>query len=277
MQAAKFFSDFVDNFQKTRTTTLAASLAFYTALSLAPILILFVTISANLDSHLQQLFLLQVGDVVGPDAALTFKFILENAKLRPDLSSISGIAGLATLMFSAGLIFGQLRIALNDIFCIPPEPPHQQPWWMNVWGFVRENIFQVGLALGFEFLMIVSLGVSTVISATAVFSENVIFMVTLNIIVSGLIYMGLYIMLFRYIPGGHLPWTQSFEGGALTAFLFLIGKELIGAYLGNSAVGSAYGAAGSIVVLLVWVYYSALITFIGAHISFLLARKKVAS
>jgi membrane protein len=273
MNPVKFFSDFVDNFQRTRTTTLAASLAFYTALSLAPNLILFVTISAYLDSHLQQYFLLQVGDVVGPDAALTFKLIFENAKLRPDLSSISGIAGILTLMFSAGLIFGQLRVALNDIFCVKSELSQEPPWWVNVWGFVRENIFQVGLAIGFVFLMIVSLGISTLISATAVFLDNVIIMVILNIFVSGLIYTGIYVLLFRYVPGHRLPWAQSFEGGVLTAFLFLIGKELIGAYLGISAVGSAYGAAGSIVVLLVWVYYSALITLIGAHISYLLVKK----
>lgn len=254
--------------------TLAASLAFYTTLSLAPILILFVTISAHLDNHLQQAFLLQVKDIVGEDAALTFNLIFENAKLRPDLSSISGVGGVLTLMLSAGLIFGQMRDALNEIFHTQSKPLEQSPVWKTLWLFIKTNFFQSGLALGFIILMIISLGVSAFLSATALFLDNAFLINILNIAVSGLIYVGLYTMLFRFVPRRHLPWKQSFKGGFLTALLFLVGKELIGVYLGNSAVGSAYGAAGSFVLLLVWVYYSALIVLIGAHISFLLTKKE---
>lgn len=254
--------------------TLAASLAFYMTLSLAPTLILFVAISSHLDSRLQQIFLVQVGDIVGSDAALTFNLIFQSAKAHPDFSSISGIGGILTSVLSAGLIFGQMRDALNNIFHAQPEPSQENPWWKTAWHFVKASIFQGGLALGFVFLMIVSLGISAFLSATALILDNPTLVSIMNIAISGLIYSGLYIMLFRFVPGRYLPWKQSLQGGVLTAVLFLIGKELIGIYLGQSAIGSAYGAAGSVVVLLVWVYYSALIVFIGAHTSFILNDKE---
>ncbi len=274
MNATKFFSALLNNFFRTKTTTLAASLAFYTSLSLAPLLILFVMISGQSDSHWQQIFLTRISDVVGADAALTFKMILENAKTFPDLSSASGIVGILILILSAGLIFGQLRDALNEIFDEHSVLLESHVWWMNIWLFAQSLVVQVVLALGFVILMIVSLAVSTAISVTSTYLNNALLISLLNISVSGVIYVGLYTLMFRFIPRHHLAWRQSLEGGAITALMFLIGKELIGAFLGSFAVGSSYGAAGSIVVLLAWVFYSALITLIGAHISFLLHKNQ---
>ncbi len=273
MNIGESVSLFINNFQRTQTTTLAASLAFYTSLSLAPILIIFVTISAHLDNHLQEIFLSQVAGVIGKDTSLIFKLIFENAKLRPDLSSMSGLGGIVTLMFSSGLIFGEMRDALNDIFRAQPESLIENSWWMTAWDYAKTRFFQTGLAFGFILLMIASLGITAFISATTLFLDDIHFISALNIVISGLLYFGLYTLLFRFVPRRHLPWKQSYEGGAITAFLFLFGKEFIGIYLGNSAIGSAYGAAGSLVVLLIWVYYSALIVLIGAHISFLLNEK----
>ena len=273
MRMKQFLTSLSDRFLVAQTTTLAASLSYYTALSLAPLLILFISISSRLDSHLQQTFISQMRSLVGPDAAETFELVIKNANERPDLASASGIAGLLTLLFSASLIFGELRVALNQIFNhMAPMSDVVLTTWQSVLKFLKQRIFHIGLVLSFLFIMIVSLMLSSVITAS--FSSEKAIWGSVNVLVSLIFYVTSFTLLFRYLPDSRIKWAQAFRGGFITALLFVIGKELIGLYLGNSAIGSAYGAAGSIIVLLVWVYYSALITFIGAHVSSLLLWKE---
>lgn len=261
-----FFTALVSRIESHNTMTWAASLSFYTSLSLAPLLMLFVTISAQFDPNLQTNFLSQVQGLVGTDAARGISLIIENAKARPDLASVSGLVGTVTLLLSASLVFGELRAALNGIFEERPAPPPETTFLNSIFIFLKERVFQMGLVFGFIFTMLVSLGVSTAISSM-VGSGEATALSLVNIAISAALYMGIFTLLFRFIPKRHLPWRQAARGGVLTALLFVSGKELIGLYLGNSAISSAYGAAGSIIVLLAWVYYSALITFIGAHVS----------
>lgn len=273
MRVKQFLTSLSDRFTVAQTTTLAASLSFYTALSLAPLLILFISISSRLDSHLQQTFISQMRSLVGPDAAETFDLVIKNAKERPDLASASGIAGLLTLLFSASLIFGELRVALNQIFNhMAPATDIVLTTWQSILKFLKQRIFHIGLVLSFLFIMIVSLMLSSMITAS--FSSEKAVWGIVNVIVSLIFYVTSFSLLFRYLPDSRIKWAQALRGGSITALLFVIGKELIGLYLGNSAIGSAYGAAGSIIVLLVWVYYSALITFVGAHVSSLLLWKE---
>lgn len=260
-----------DRFQKKFTTTWASSLAFYTSLSLAPLLILFLIVTSQLNPQLQQLFINQINLLMGENAATAIVAILESAKSRPDLISFSGFISLATLLFSASLIFGELRAALNLIF-ENPVTQDEFSFWQTTWFFFKARFFQMGLVLGFLFIIIVSLIVSTFISST--FTGATALDAVVNISASYLIYIFLFSILFHYVPQTCLPWKRSIQGGAITSFLFIIGKELIGIYLGNSAFSSSYGAAGSLVVLLVWVYYSAIIIFVGAHISFMLHEKE---
>lgn len=269
----EFFSSLFSRLEDHNTMTWAASLSFYTSLSLAPLLMLFVTISAQLGSNLTQDFLRQVQGLVGPDAARGIAIVIENAKARPDLASISGIVGTVTLLLSASLVFGELRASLNAIFKRQPPSGGEPGFVRAAWVFVKERVLQMGLVFGFIFLMLVSLGVSTAISAM-IGSGEATALSLLNIAISMVLYMGIFTLLFRYLPKGRLPWKQAARGGSLTALLFVSGKELIGLYLGNSAISSAYGAAGSIIVLLAWVYYSALITFVGAHASCLLSSEE---
>jgi membrane protein len=273
MRIKSFLTSLFDRFSVTQTTTLAASLSYYTALSLAPLLILFISISSKLDKHLQQTFIGQMRGLVGNDAAKAFELVIQNAKERPDLASISGIVGVLTLLLSASLIFGELRSALDQIFELKiPPTDEKQSAWQSIVNFLKKRIFHVGLVLSFLFIMIVSLMLSSVISAT-LNSEKTLWG-ALNILISFGFYVGIFSLLFRYLPDSRIKWHQALKGGAITALLFVIGKELIGLYLGNSAIGSAYGAAGSLIVLLVWVYYSAIITFLGAHVSSLLLWKE---
>jgi membrane protein len=268
-----FIERFFDKFSKDDTTTLAASLAFYTALSLAPLLILFVTISAQFSDHLQHNFVTEVRSVVGVDASKAIEMVIDSAKDRPDLTSLASAMGVLTLLISASLIFGQLRTTLNRIFDVKVRSSANDSLLRTVWQYLKERIFHVGLALSFIFTLIVSLVISSMISAT-IHNEKVVPMMVLNVAVNIVFYILLFTLLFRFLPDRRLPWRRAAQGGTLTSVLFVVGKELIGIYLGNSAVGSSYGAAGSVIVLLVWVYYSALITFVGAQVSWLLHHSR---
>ncbi len=272
MRVKEFITSFFDRFSRDRTTTLAASLAYYTALSLAPLLVLFITISSKFSGNIQNVFISQVQSIVGPDAAKAFQLVIDNAKERPDLASISGLFGALTLLLSASLIFGQMRDALNQIFDSDDPENQKNSTFAAILKFVKARAVQAGLALGFILLLIASLIVSSVLSAT--FSTHQELWRWINIIVSYASYVGVFTLIYRYIPNRRIAWKCALRGGSITALLFVIGKEVIGVYLGSSALGSAYGAAGSLIVLLVWVYYSALITFIGAHVSSLLVIKE---
>lgn len=201
-----------------------------------------------------------MGSVVG----LLYCFVLA----RPDLMSLSGIIGILTLLISASLIFGELRSALNFIFDVE-EDKNDYHFLESFWLFLKVRVFHMGLVLGFLFIMIVSLIISTIISATLT-QQGTPLSTTMNVAASAALYIILFSVLFHYLPEKRTSWKRSFQGGAITALLFVIGKEVIGFYLGHGAISSTYGAAGSILVLLAWVYYTALIIFVGAHISFIL-------
>lgn len=269
MQAVEFIKNFTGKFIKDETTTLAASLAFYTALSLAPLVILFVTISSQFSPELQRNLVTEIRALVGHDAALAVEMVIDGAKTRPDLTSLASLLGIVTLLLSASLIFGELRSALNRIFEVPPKSTVDESVFAAAWHFVKQRFFQVGLALSFIFVLIVSLIASSVISALSdSYIHSLAWAVNIGISLVG--YIGMFTLMYRFLPDRRQPWKRALISGALTAGLFVLGKELIGLYLGNSALGSAYGAAGSIIVLLAWVYYSTMITFIGAQVSAIL-------
>ncbi|MBC7420256.1 MAG: YihY/virulence factor BrkB family protein [Bdellovibrio sp.] len=270
MKFKSFIDVFVERFLSTNTTTWAASLAFYTSLSLAPLLILFVTFSSRLSPDLQNTFVSEATYMMGPQAASTVEMIIMNAKSRSDLSSISGMVGMATLLLSASFIFGELRSALNQIFEVKNLPKQLTTFLSATQAFIKVYIFQMGFAFAFLFIMIVSLVISTALSAI-LYSDDAAFKAFINIAISILFYSALFTLLFHFVPSERLTWRRSWQAGLMTSLLFVGGKELIGLYLGNSGISTSYGAAGSLVVLLAWVYYSALIIFIGAHCATTLA------
>lgn len=277
MPVQEFAEKFVTKFLKDETTTLAASLAFYTALSLAPLVILFVTITSQFSPELEQNFVTEAQAIVGKDAAHTFEMVIDGAKERTDLTSAAGIFGVFTLLLSASLIFGALRDALNRIFDVQPPPDLNDSYLHIVGRFLKERVLQVGLALSFILILIISLIASSAISVITNLEFKAM-VAAVNIGVTLVTYVMIFTIIFRYLPDRHQPWGRAFRGGALTAALFVLGKELIALYLGKSAIGSAYGAAGSLIVLLVWVYYSTLITFVGAQVSSLIpgSRRRAA-
>lgn len=268
MHMRRFLSRFLDKFFADDTLTLAASLAFYAALSLAPFLVLFVSVTGLMHENLQRDLVVQVAVLAGHDAAEAVEMVIQSAERQPHATSVAGIIATITLILSASLIFSQLRVTLDRIFSV--HAPHVEESWLKfIWDFIRARVSDIVLALIALIIAIGSVFASTYILAQFD-GESGFFIALGNSIVSAAIYVGLFALLFRYLPTTRVRWWRALQGGAITAVLFVIGKELIAYYLGRRALSSAYGAAGSIVALLVWVYYSALIIFIGAQVSSLL-------
>ena len=271
-----FITRFIEKFIADDTTTLAASLAFYTALSLAPLLILFVGVSAHLNADLQQGLISEVNDLAGRDAAKSVATVIYGATAQPQMTSFAGFMGVATLLLSASLIFGQLRSTLNRILDVPVTGAKPESYWKIAGDYLQERLLHILLAVAFIFTMVASVLASTLIS-TGILANHGTISLILNALFSSFVYVVIFSFMFHFIPDQRLEWSRAIQGGTLTSILFVFGKELIGLYLGSAALGSAYGAAGSIVVFLVWVYYSALITFVGAQVSSLLGKKKIAA
>ncbi|MGZ6452569.1 MAG: YihY/virulence factor BrkB family protein [Bdellovibrio sp.] len=250
---------------------MAASLAYYSALSLAPLLILILNfISWINESYKAQLFL-QIKNLGGVDAGKFIESIATHLDQQPNVTKhFANIFGLLTLLISASAIFGDLKISLNSIFTKNEEtvkkPDENQPWLKSMLNFLKDKLFNIGLVLGFIFISMVSLVISSVLSLLA-HSAFVFMGQFFNFVVSVLIYGILFSTIYYFLPSRRIKKRIAFISGLLTAFLFSIGKTLIGLYIGQSAMTSLYGAAGSFIVLLVWVFYSAVIFFFSAEMA----------
>ncbi len=255
--------------KKDSIFTQSAALSYYTALSLAPLLILLVTLLSTLAPDFQVKLLANIRGLVGPEAAQATKMIIDNAKEKPDVRTWAGLFGVLTLLFSASVIFGQLRTTLNQIFEMPPERPpdeKKRAWYYGIWTFARDKLFNMGMVLTFVFISIVSLLISSAISFYFNGTQEIIGQIV-NFIVSMTIFTLLFAGIYLFLPTYKIKRRVALMSGFLTALLFTLGKSLIGLYIGESAVGSAYGAAGSLIILLVWVYYSSAIIFFCAEIA----------
>jgi membrane protein len=201
----------------------------------------------------------QVRAVVGEEARNAAEAVIRSGKMRPEVGSIAGIAGLAMLVVGATTVFAQLQSSLNLILGVAARPSNA------VWGWLRRRVLSLGVIFAIGFVLIVSLVVSAVLGWLLA-RGGVAFDIA-NEIVSTLVFAMLFGLLFRYLPDARIGRRAAFFGGFVTAVLFMLGKWAIGAYLAHGDIGGAYGAAGSLAVLLVWVYYSAAIFFYGAELT----------
>lgn len=271
MKLRKIFNEsFLDKLVRDDIFDMAAALAYYTSLSLAPILIFAITFVSFLGAGFKNELILQAQDLVGPNASETIRMIAEGAEQRVHMRNWAGVIGILTLLISAGATFGQLRTSLNRIFDISIEDQKQTDalnFWLSSVGFIKEKIFNMGMVLTFVFISIVSLVVS---SFLAFVLHGIILIIgqVVNFLLSILIFTFLFSAIYYLLPQKKLSRKTTVIAGFITSVLFSIGKTAIGLYLGQSAVASAYGAAGSMIVLLMWVYYSSLIIFLSAEISY---------
>jgi membrane protein len=245
---------------------LAASLAYYTALSLAPLILLIVGIVGLVLERQQVAGQLesQLEGLMGPAGRELVTSILTTTS--PKGGTLATLVGIVTLLIGATAVFGELQTTMNLIWEVRPAPT--EGVWAGLWAWLKERVFSLAIVLALAFLLLVSLVVSAALAGAAALlwgPEPSFLSRLLELLVSLAVLTLGFALLFKYVPDAEIRWRDVWLGGAVTAVLFTLGKTAIGYYLGQASVGSAYGAAGSMVVLLVWVYYSALIVFFGAE------------
>ena len=245
---------------------LAASLAYYTALSLAPLVLLIVgVVGMVLDrQQVANQLTAQLESLMGSSGRELVTSILTT--VSPQSGALATLVGLFTLFIGATAVFGELQATLNLIWEVQPAPTGGV--WAEIWAWLRNRIFSLAIVFALAFLLLISLVISAALaSAAAMFHgpEQALLSRLLELSVSLIVLTFVFALLYKYVPDAEIDWRDVWLGGLITSVLFTLGKTAIGFYLGQTSVGSAYGAAGSMVVLLVWVYYSALIMFFGAE------------
>jgi membrane protein len=245
---------------------LAASLAYYTALSLAPLVLLIVGIVGLVLDRQQVASQLeaQLEGLMGPAGRELVTSIVTTAS--PEGGTLAAVVGVVTLFIGATAVFGELQTTMNLIWEVRPAPT--EGVWAGIWAWLKERVFSLAIVFALAFLLLVSLVVSAALAGAAALlwgPEQTLLSRLLELLVSLAVLTCGFALLFKYVPDAEVRWRDVWLGGLVTAVLFTLGKTAIGYYLGQASVGSAYGAAGSMVVLLVWVYYSALIVFFGAE------------
>lgn len=252
--------------QNDKVPVLAAALSYYTVFSLAPLLLIAIAIAGAVfgEEAARGEVVRQIQGLIGRDGAEAIQSMIQNAQ-RPDSGgTLATIISIITLLLGASGVFGQLQDALNTIWDVKPKP---DSGWKS---FLQSRFLSFGMVLVVGFLLLVSLILSAGLTAIGTFFGNVIpgfvaLSQILNFVISFAVVTVLFASIYKVLPDVEIPWKNLWVGAAITALLFNFGKFLIGLYLGNSSVGSAYGAAGSLVVILIWVFYSAQILLIGAE------------
>ncbi len=261
-QIGHYFSELITAFNKHDVMTLSAALSFYTTLAMAPLLVITLAAVGLLGESSQNQFLTQIHYLIGDQAAEAVTTIIQSANHRPKTAGLAGVLGILVLFFTSSGVFSQLVSSLNVIW----ETDSKSTDGIGSW--IKKRLLSLGMVLSLGFLSMVSLLVSAVL--TFFFTQHGFFWNLCNVVVSTAIFSFMFAALFKYLPKTELKWRKALIGGFTTAAMFAVGKGLIGLYLRKSAMGSAYGAASSLVVLLAWIYYSSLIIFTGAEVTHLL-------
>ena len=251
---------------------LGAALAYYTVFSLAPLLIIVVAVTSLVfgDQAAQGRIAEQIRGLVGDKGAEAIQAMLQSAGAQKSTGVVATVVGIATLLFGASGVFGELQDALNTIWGVKAKPGQ------GIVGILRHRFFSFAMVLGIVFLLLVSLVVSAALAALGKFGSGSIptpLLHLVDLVVSVAVVTVLFAMIFKILPDVRIAWRDVWVGAFATSLLFTLGKFVIGLYLGKSSVGSAFGAAGSLVVVLVWIYYSAQILFLGAELTQVYARR----
>jgi membrane protein len=250
---------------KHNASSLGAALSFYTLFSLAPILVIAMAVAGALfGPHVAEAHVLaQMRALLGDSGAAALQSLLSSAH-QSGVKGIAAAVGIVTLLIGATSVFGELQNTLDFIWKSPDKD--SVAWWR----ILRSRILSVGLILGVGFLLMVSLIVSASLAALGAWLGSVmaqwqVILPVLDLVLSLGLTTVLFAMIYKYVPRENIAWGDVWIGGLVTACLFSVGKLVIGLYLGRSSLNSAYGAAGSIMVLLLWIYYSAQIFLLGAE------------
>ncbi|MDT3670636.1 MAG: YihY/virulence factor BrkB family protein [Aromatoleum sp.] len=249
-----------------RASSMGAAIAFYTMFSLAPLLLISIGIAGLVfgEDAARDAIVEQVGGLVGETGAEGVRSVLD-ASRDPEGGAIAALVSMITLVVGATTVFAELQSDLDVVWKVPPEKQSS-----GIWGLVRAQLLSFGMVLGVGFLLIVSLLLNAALAALgkwwgAWFGEWEVTLQAVNFLVSFAVVTGLFAMIYKILPSAKIAWGDVWIGAAVTSLLFSIGKFLIGLYIGRSALASGFGAAGTFVVVIVWVYYSSLVFLLGAE------------
>jgi len=248
-----------------KAARLGAALAYYSIFSIAPLLIIAIAVAGLVfgAEAARGEVSRQVGHLVGEKGGEAIESMVEAAN-KPGAGTVATVIGVVMLLVGAVGLFGQLQDALNTIWEVQPKPGR------GVWGFVRDRFLSLSMVMGVAFLLLVSLIASAVLAAvggllgdlqTGVIGQIITTAIDLVVITL------MFALIYRFLPDAVIAWRDVWFGAGVTAVLFVVGKVLIGLYLGHAGVSSAFGAAGSLAVLLVWLYYAAQIFLFGAELT----------
>ncbi len=253
-------------FSDDKITKLSGSLAYYTVFSMGPLLVVIISLCGLfLEREAVEGKVYRVlEDFVGEDTALTLNEIIKNAAIG-DKSTIAAIIGMITLLIGATTVFAEIQDSINGIWGLKPKPKRG---WLKM---IQNRFLSFSVIVSLGFLLLVSLAITGVIEGLnrriqAHFPDvTVVIFYIVNLVLSLGISMLIFAVIFKVLPDAKIRWKDVFAGAMVTAALFIAGKFGISLYISQTKVGSTYGAAGSLVVVLVWVYYSSIILYLGAE------------
>jgi membrane protein len=261
----KLFWDAYNEWNNDNAWRMGAALSYFTIFSLAPLLLIIIIIAGVVFGRAaaQGQIVGQIQSLIGPDGALAIQNMIANAG-QSHSNTLATIFGATMLIFGATGVFVQLRDSLNTIFQIKEKP------FGTVIAYIIDHLISFGMVLVIAFLLLVSLIVS---AATAGFGDYISSLIPrlnsilwiLDLSVSFVVITLLFALIFKFLPGGKIKWRAVWVGAAVTSGLFTIGKYLIGLYLGHSGASSMFGAASSLVIIMLWTFYSAQIMLYGAE------------
>lgn len=256
-----------------RASSLGAAIAFYTAFSVAPLLIIIIAIAGFVwgEDAVRGELIQQLSGLVGSEAATGIQALIRSAD-RPAQGLTATLISGGVLIWGATRVFAELQAALDRIWEVP-QNAHAQ----GIWRTIRARLLSFGLVLGLAFLLLVSLVVSTGLAALGQWAGGFFpgmetLLQALNTIITFFITTILFAMIFKFMPQARIAWKDVWIGAFVTAILFEVGKILIGMYVGKSASVSVLAAAGSLIILLIWVYYAAQVFLLGAEFTWIYAR-----
>lgn len=261
-----FLKTTINEWVEAEPFQLAAALSYYTLFSLAPLLLIAIGVAGFAFGReaAQNQIVETLNGMIGQESAKTVQEIIQASNEQPKTGMISTITGFVALLFGAGGVVGQLQTSLNRIWKVAPKPGQ------GMWGFIRQRFFSFAMVLGIGFLLLVSLIVSALLSSftgmlTSILGDATFIAHVLDILVTFGFIIFLFALIYKFVPDVEIMWKDVWIGAAITSILFTVGKYLIGLYIGTSGVSSTFGAAGSLITILVWVYYSSLVFFLGAE------------
>ena len=254
--------------------SLGAALAYYTVFSLAPLMTIAIAIAGfffGKEAAQGQIFD-ELRVLLGEEGGKAIEEMVQSASAQPTVGVVATVISVIILLFGASGVFGQLQASLNRIWGVKPKPGR------GVLGMIQDRLLSFGFTLVVGFLLLVSLLLTAGIALVADLAGGLMpasetLTQLLNFVLSLAIITLLFAMIFKFLPDAKIAWRDVWIGAFLTALLFTVGKFALGLYLGKSSVASSYGAAGSLIVLLLWVYYSSQILFFGAEFTQVYANR----